>query len=91
MSPNGLRSVIDDKVRLHPNTWRLLNEWFAAYEARPVQVAPDAARAALNGLVAGLPTKRANVARRRMLAALRGVYKDAGEPPPPWLAEMRGE
>lgn len=91
MSANGLRNVIDDKVRSHPNTWRLLNEWFTASEAKRARVGPDAARAALNTLVAGLSTRRANVARRRILDALRSVYKEAGEPPPSWLEEMRGD
>ncbi|HYW06079.1 MAG TPA: hypothetical protein VE913_03930 [Longimicrobium sp.] len=49
------------------------------------------AGAALSLLLEGLPEALTGPARREVVAALRGVYEQAGAPKPAWMDETADE
>ena len=88
LSASGLRNIIDGVVEPQPGTLRKLARWHATHEAMRERVTLDDARSALAVLLDGLSTKRANAVQRAFLTSLRTAFKEDGEPPPAWLAEI---
>lgn len=88
MSPAALEKFLAGETPYSRSRQRL-QEWWAREAARPrVDLSAEGIEVAIGALVRDLPPEHRVVAIRRVVAALRRVYREQGAPQPTWLAGL---
>jgi len=87
MSPAALEAFLAGETPDAASRERL-EAWWAREAATPPDLSAEGVEVAIGALVRDLPAEHRVMAIRRVVAALRRVYREQGAPAPAWLAGL---